>query len=153
MLRKKTSACHRAFESCSYTLKCFQARNRTGNLGLAYDTLSTWYARQTDLPDDAAFFASLNENTSNGSADYYSAYPNRRQSGLSVGSTSRHLLSRTPTTRSDPSEFKVSQVFLLLPLRAPFHRTASVARLFWKEVTKFTPKCYENSGIYLIKNV
>ena len=30
-------------------------------------------------------------------------------SGLSVGSSSRHPLSRTPTTRSDPSEFKASQ--------------------------------------------
>jgi hypothetical protein len=29
--------------------------------------------------------------------------------GMSVGSTPRHLLSRTPTTRSDPSEFKASQ--------------------------------------------
>ena len=84
----------------------FQARNRTGNCGLTYETLSGWYARQTDLPDDAAFFASVNKNTSNGSSDYYS----RRQSGFSVGSSSRHPLSRTPTTRSDPSEFKASQV-------------------------------------------
>ena len=93
-----------------FALNCFQARNRTGNLGLTYDTLTSWYARQTDLPDDAAFFASINKNTSNGSGDYYaSGYPCRRQSGFSVGSSSRHLLSRTPTTRSDPSEFKASQ--------------------------------------------
>ena len=89
----------------------FQARNRTGNCGLTYETLSGWYARQTDLPDDATFFASVNKNTSNGSSEYYSAgYPTRRQSGFSVGSSSRHPLSRTPTTRSDPSEFKASQV-------------------------------------------
>jgi hypothetical protein len=57
-----------------------QARNRTGNCGLTYDTLTTWYARQTDLPDDAAFFAAANKSTSNGSSDYNTyGYPSRCQ--------------------------------------------------------------------------
>ena len=72
--------CHLRFSIYSnfFNLK---ARSRTAHCGLTYEALSSWYARQTDLPDDATFFASVN-NTSNGSSEYYSAgYPTRRQSG------------------------------------------------------------------------